>query len=125
MGGEHFAEETDEGFPIGGGQRRQQLVLNGVGLPFEFGESLRAGPGDRDDIPPSVARVRAPAQEAPRDADIGCPYKNRCPLVMTRCQTEMPPPYPVSGGGVANCFLAADTSTDVAERQPTRERVAS
>jgi oligopeptide/dipeptide ABC transporter ATP-binding protein len=70
-------------------------------------------------------RRSAVAQEAPRDADTGCPYKNRCPLVMTRCQTETPPPYPVSGGGVANCFLAADTSLGAGVQKPTRERVAS
>jgi hypothetical protein len=46
-------------------------------------------------------------------------------LVMTRCQTETPPPYPVSGGGVANCFLAADTSLGAGVQKPTRERVAS
>jgi oligopeptide/dipeptide ABC transporter ATP-binding protein len=67
-------------------------------------------------------RKSAPAQEAPRDADIGCPYKNRCPLAMTRCQSEMPPPYPVAGGGVVNCFLYAEDSTHQAERM---ERMAS
>ncbi len=48
-----------------------------------------------------------PAQEAPRNADMGCPYSNRCPLVMPRCRAEMPPRYAVAGGGVANCFLYA------------------
>jgi oligopeptide/dipeptide ABC transporter ATP-binding protein len=70
-------------------------------------------------------RKSAPAQEAPRDADIGCPYKNRCPLAMTRCQTETPPPYPVAGGGAANCFLVADASVGIAERKPDRERAIS
>jgi oligopeptide/dipeptide ABC transporter ATP-binding protein len=50
-------------------------------------------------------RKMAPAQETPRDAAAGCPYKNRCPKVMARCQTEQPSPYPVEGGGVASCFL--------------------
>jgi len=67
-------------------------------------------------------RRSAPAQETPRDADIGCPYKNRCPLVMTRCQAEMPPPYPIAGGGVANCFLHAEDTAHQVERM---ERIAS
>jgi hypothetical protein len=41
---------------------------------------------------------------------------------MTRCQTEMPPPYPVAGGGVANCFLYAE---DSAHQTGRMERVAS
>jgi peptide/nickel transport system ATP-binding protein len=50
-------------------------------------------------------RKASPAQEMPRDATVGCPYKNRCPKVMARCQVELPPPYPIEGGGVASCFL--------------------
>ena len=50
-------------------------------------------------------RKAAPAQERPRVATTGCPYKNRCPFAMPRCQSEMPPPYPVAGGGTASCFL--------------------
>ena len=67
-------------------------------------------------------RKSTPAQEARRDADVGCPYKNRCPMAMTRCQTEMPPPYPVAAGGVVNCFLYAEDSTHQADRM---ERMAS
>ena len=52
-------------------------------------------------------RKLLPAQEAPRDASTGCPYKNRCRHVMPRCGTETPPPYPIAGGGVATCFLHA------------------
>jgi peptide/nickel transport system ATP-binding protein len=55
-------------------------------------------------------RRLAPAHEAPRDAAVGCPYKNRCPKVMARCQTELPPSYPVEGGGVASCFLFQNDS---------------
>ena len=54
-----------------------------------------------------VARKAAPAIEMPREVSVGCPYKNRCPKVMDRCRSEMPPAYPIEGGGVANCFLHA------------------
>ncbi len=54
-----------------------------------------------------ASRKLQPAQDTQRVADVGCPYKNRCPMVMPRCQTETPPEYPVAGGGVANCFLLA------------------
>jgi oligopeptide/dipeptide ABC transporter ATP-binding protein len=50
-------------------------------------------------------RKQSLVQEAPRVADTGCPYRNRCPFAMPRCAAEMPPPYAVPGGGVANCFL--------------------
>ena len=55
-------------------------------------------------------RKSAPAHEAPRLATTGCPYQNRCPQVMARCRTEMPPAYPVAGGGTARCFLFADNA---------------
>lgn len=55
-----------------------------------------------------AARKAAPANETPRVATSGCPYKNRCPAVMARCHAEMPPSYPVAGGGVAACFLLDD-----------------
>jgi len=50
-------------------------------------------------------RRTAALPEASRVAEAGCPYRNRCPFAMPRCATEMPPPYPVAGGGVASCFL--------------------
>jgi len=52
-----------------------------------------------------TARKAAPAHEKPRLAANGCPYQNRCPHVMQRCQTEMPPSYEIAGGGTAKCFL--------------------
>jgi oligopeptide/dipeptide ABC transporter ATP-binding protein len=52
-----------------------------------------------------AARKAAPAHETPRVAASGCPYKNRCPAVMPRCHVEMPPAFPVAGGGSAACFL--------------------
>ncbi|WP_201744773.1 oligopeptide/dipeptide ABC transporter ATP-binding protein [Neoaquamicrobium microcysteis] len=55
-----------------------------------------------------AARKAAPAIDAPRVSTTGCPYQNRCPHVMPRCQTEMPPAYAVDGGGTASCFLHAD-----------------
>ncbi|MEO3386716.1 ABC transporter ATP-binding protein [Mesorhizobium sp. CAU 1741] len=54
------------------------------------------------------ARKAAPAHEMPRMAATGCPYKNRCPSAMPRCQAEMPPVYEIDGGGTASCFLYAD-----------------
>jgi len=53
-------------------------------------------------------RKAAPASEMPRDAAVGCPYKNRCVSAMPRCESESPSAYPIEGGGVANCFLFAD-----------------
>lgn len=52
-----------------------------------------------------AARKKRVAFDTPRDADIGCPYKNRCSEVMAKCQTEMPAAFSVSGGGVVSCFL--------------------
>src|SRR5690606_5974342 len=63
-----------------------------------------------------------PAQQAPRTADTGCPYRNRCPHAMPRCQTEMPAAYAVQGGGVANCFLYA---TDAGHPTDRPERMGS
>lgn len=52
-------------------------------------------------------RRATPAQERPRLAAVGCPYRNRCQSAMPRCQTEMPAAYAVEGGGTASCFLFA------------------
>ena len=52
-----------------------------------------------------ATRRAAPPQETPRVAAQGCPYHNRCPFVMQRCEAEMPPDYPIDGGGRAACFL--------------------
>jgi len=61
-------------------------------------------------------RKSAPAQETPRASTSGCPYQNRCPHVMDRCRTTMPPPFETGGGGTARCFLCegsvATTNTD-------------
>ncbi len=59
-------------------------------------------------------RKAAPAQERPRVAATGCPYKNRCPFAMPRCQSEMPPAFPVASGGTANCFLLDGATATVA-----------
>ncbi|MEX0957020.1 MAG: oligopeptide/dipeptide ABC transporter ATP-binding protein [Rhizobiaceae bacterium] len=72
-----------------------------------------------------ASRKLQPAHDTQRVADVGCPYKNRCPLVMPRCRTELPPAYPVSGGGVANCFLFAPEVVAAETRAPNRERIAS
>jgi oligopeptide/dipeptide ABC transporter ATP-binding protein len=50
-------------------------------------------------------RKASPAQERPRVAAQGCPYRHRCPAAMARCEMEMPPAYSVEGGGTASCFL--------------------
>ncbi|NKN39777.1 ABC transporter ATP-binding protein [Agrobacterium sp. a22-2] len=55
-----------------------------------------------------AARKKAPIVEAPRVAATGCPYRNRCPSAMPRCQAEMPTPYSIAGGGTASCFLFAE-----------------
>jgi peptide/nickel transport system ATP-binding protein len=108
-----------------------------------LGHIVERGPGDRvyhrpahpytrallDAVPlldPARQRARravreaAPAFETPREAVVGCPYKNRCPLVMERCKSEMPPAYLVEGGGVANCFLLAEDGAAAAEADDAR-----
>ena len=54
-----------------------------------------------------AARKSAPVLETPRMAVSGCPYQNRCPSVMPRCQAEIPRAYAIADGGTANCFLFA------------------
>lgn len=54
-----------------------------------------------------AARKAAPVLETPRVATTGCPYQNRCPSVMPRCQVEMPRAYAIVNGGAASCFLFA------------------
>jgi oligopeptide/dipeptide ABC transporter ATP-binding protein len=40
---------------------------------------------------------------------LGCPFAPRCPRVMPRCQTDMPPAYPAGGTGhAARCWLLDD-----------------
>lgn len=63
-----------------------------------------------------AARKAAPAQEAPRLAGTGCPYRNRCASAMPRCEAEMPPAYAIAGGGTASCFLFADAAQAPAAR---------
>lgn len=52
-----------------------------------------------------AARKAAPVPDLQRVAATGCPYRNRCPLAMARCETEAPGSYEVAGGGTAQCFL--------------------
>jgi len=61
-----------------------------------------------------AARKLAPAPETPRVSATGCPYRNRCPYAMPRCEAAMPPAYAIPGGGTANCFLFADDAGAVA-----------
>ena len=58
-----------------------------------------------------ATRKSLPAYDVPRDSHIGCPYKNRCAMVMPKCQSTAPTPFAVAGGGVASCFLVEDAAT--------------
>ena len=43
---------------------------------------------------------------------LGCKFAPRCPHVMDRCRTEVPPLYMLEGGkSVASCFLHDGTET--------------
>ena len=72
-----------------------------------------------------AARKAAPAHDTPRVTATGCPYRNRCPHAMPRCEAEMPPAYPVAGGGTANCFLHAVDGENATQRDEPRKRMAS
>jgi len=41
----------------------------------------------------------------PHDDEVGCPFAPRCPEVMTRCRTELPPEFS-SSAGASRCWLA-------------------
>ncbi|MBX9464358.1 MAG: ABC transporter ATP-binding protein [Aquamicrobium sp.] len=72
-----------------------------------------------------AARKMAPVPETPRLSVAGCPYRNRCPHAMARCEAETPPAYPIAGGGTANCFLHAGDASSEPELDKTTEHVAS
>ena len=42
---------------------------------------------------------------SPYEEIVGCPFQNRCPYVMERCQREFPPLYEVGSGHQNRCFL--------------------
>ena len=42
---------------------------------------------------------------SPSNLPPGCPFTNRCALVMDVCHESMPDPTPVEGGGVVRCHL--------------------
>jgi oligopeptide/dipeptide ABC transporter ATP-binding protein len=67
-----------------------------------------------------AARKLAPAPETPRVSISGCPYRNRCPHAVPRCEAEMPGSYPITGGGTANCFLFADATETAAAESSAR-----
>ena len=69
-----------------------------------------------------AARKAAPAHDMPRVSTTACPYKNRCPHAMPRCHAEMPPSYPVEGGGTAACFLLDEATSSA--RNPALEGAA-
>ena len=72
-----------------------------------------------------TARKMAPVPETPRLSVAGCPYRNRCPHAMARCEAETPPAYPIAGGGTANCFLHAGGASSKPDLDKTTEHVAS
>jgi peptide/nickel transport system ATP-binding protein len=72
-----------------------------------------------------AARKMAPVPETPRLSVAGCPYRNRCPHAMARCEAETPPAYPIAGGGTATCFLHAGDASSEPELDKTTEHVAS
>ncbi|MCZ4290970.1 ABC transporter ATP-binding protein [Hoeflea alexandrii] len=72
-----------------------------------------------------TARKSAPASDAPRLSVSGCPYQNRCPHVMSRCRSEMPPAYAIDGGGTASCFLHATETCDTVRTAKDKESVVS
>jgi peptide/nickel transport system ATP-binding protein len=42
----------------------------------------------------------------------GCVFASRCPLVIERCRTSAPPPYPVEPGHVSSCYRWAEAETE-------------
>lgn len=54
-----------------------------------------------------VRRIYHIDAEPPSPANLppGCPFTNRCALVMDVCHEEMPSSYPVVGGGTVRCHL--------------------
>ena len=42
------------------------------------------------------------------DPPSGCRFHPRCPLAMARCATEVPPPFEITAGHSARCWLYAD-----------------
>src|SRR4029453_658039 len=68
-------------------------------LPSESGSKERLVP--IPGRPPSLIRLPP-----------GCPFHPRCPSVLERCRTEVPPPQRVAGGDrhVSACWLTPDRS---------------
>lgn len=64
-------------------------------------------------------RRTTPVSDLPREADVGCPYHNRCAFATERCQRQVPPALAVQGGGTAQCILIEDHPTGVSA--PTLE----
>jgi oligopeptide/dipeptide ABC transporter ATP-binding protein len=64
---------------------------------------LRAIP--RLDAPPGPLAAIPGQVPDPHDDEVGCPFAPRCPDVMTRCRTELPPEF-CSPGGTSRCWLA-------------------
>ncbi len=58
-----------------------------------------------------AARKSTAAVDLLHDEKPGCSYQNRCSKVMSICQNETPPSFPVDGGGVAGCYLYSDTKS--------------
>jgi oligopeptide/dipeptide ABC transporter ATP-binding protein len=68
---------------------------------------LAAIPGHRATADPS-GRLALPGEmPSPAAPPPGCRFHPRCPVAMDVCRTEMPPVFPVSGGGMSACHLHA------------------
>jgi peptide/nickel transport system ATP-binding protein len=59
-----------------------------------------------------AARKSAPAIEMFGEEKPGCSYQNRCSKVMSICQNQTPPSFPIDGGGVATCYLYSESKVN-------------
>jgi peptide/nickel transport system ATP-binding protein len=58
------------------------------------------------------------------DPPTGCRFHPRCPFAMERCATDPPPPFEISAGHTARCWLYADDAEARAKRADNAEAVA-
>ena len=48
----------------------------------------------------------------PDEVGAGCVFASRCPLVIERCRTSAPPPYPIEPGRLSHCYRWAEAETE-------------
>ena len=51
----------------------------------------------------------------PDEAGDGCVFASRCPLVIDKCRTSAPPPFPVEPGRTSRCFRWEEAENDLSE----------